>query len=100
MTVAASSVLGRPLWYELMTSDPKAAETFYRTVVGWGSAPFPQSPEPYTIFQRSGEVPVAGLMKTPEGVNAPPFWAMYIGVPKLEEVVSGSRPAGRRLLCL
>ena len=63
-------------------------------------------------------------MKTPEGMNAPPFWAMYIGVPKLEEAVSqieklgGSqmspvidvptigrmqmvpRPAGRRLLCL
>ena len=56
MTVAASSVLGRPLWYELMTSDPKAAETFYKTVVGWSSAPFPQSPEPYTVFQRSGEV--------------------------------------------
>ena len=87
MTVAASSVLGRPLWYELMTSDPKAAETFYKTVVGWSSAPFPQSPEPYTIFQRSGEVPVAGLMKTPEGMNAPPFWAMYVGVPKLEEAV-------------
>ena len=27
-------------------------------------------------------------MKTPEGMNAPPFWAMYIGVPKLEEAVS------------
>jgi len=33
-------------------------------------------------------VPVAGLMKTPEGMNAPPFWAMYIGAPKLEEAVS------------
>ena len=27
-------------------------------------------------------------MKTPEGMNAPPFWAMYVGVPKLEEAVS------------
>ena len=26
-------------------------------------------------------------MKTPEGMNAPPFWAMYVGVPKLEEAV-------------
>ena len=48
MTVAASSVLGRPLWYELMTSDPKAAEAFYKTVVGWSSAPLsnPRSPTP------------------------------------------------------
>ncbi len=88
MTVAAPTLLGRPLWYELMTSDTKAAETFYKTVVGWSSIPFPQSPQPYTIFRRSGEVHVAGLMKTPEGMNAPPFWAMYIGVPKLEGAVS------------
>jgi uncharacterized protein len=29
-------------------------------------------------------VPVAGVMTRPEGVNAPPFWAMYVGVPQLE----------------
>jgi predicted enzyme related to lactoylglutathione lyase len=84
MTVSASSVLGRPLWFELMTSDAKAAEAFYKNVVGWSSRPFKGSPQPYTMFQRSGEVPVAGLMTTPEGMNAPPFWAMYVGVPKLE----------------
>jgi predicted enzyme related to lactoylglutathione lyase len=71
-----------------MTSDPKAAESFYKTVVGWSSAPFKESPQPYTIFQRSGEVSVAGLMKTPEGMNAPPFWAMYVAAPKLEGAVS------------
>ncbi len=35
MTVAVSTLLGRPLWFELMTTDMKAAEPFYRTVVGW-----------------------------------------------------------------
>ena len=88
MTVAASSLLGRPLWYELMTSDPKPAEAFYNKVVGWSAVPFPQSPMPYTLFQRGGDVPVAGLLKTPEDMNAPPFWAMYVGVPKLEDAVS------------
>jgi predicted enzyme related to lactoylglutathione lyase len=70
-----------------MTSDPKAAETFYGKVVGWSAAPFPESPQPYWVFLRSGDVPVAGLMKTPDGMNAPPFWAMYVGAPKLEETV-------------
>jgi predicted enzyme related to lactoylglutathione lyase len=84
MTVAASTLLGRPLWYELMTTDMKAAESFYKTVVGWTSAPFEGSPEPYMMFNRSGQTPVAGLMKKPAEVNAPPFWAMYVGVPKLE----------------
>ena len=39
MTTAASTLLGRPVWYELMTTDVKAAEKFYRTVVGWTSSP-------------------------------------------------------------
>lgn len=85
MTVAASTLLGRPLWFELMTTDTKAAEKFYRTVVGWSSAPFEGSPVPYTMFNRAGDVPVGGLMERPQGMDAPPFWAMYIGVPKLED---------------
>jgi hypothetical protein len=85
MTVAVSPILGRPLWYELITTDMTAAEPFYRNVVGWTASPMEGSPQPYTLFNRSGQTPVAGLMKTPEGMNVPPFWAMYVGVPKLEE---------------
>jgi uncharacterized protein len=84
MTTATSTLLGRPLWYELMTTDTKVAEAFYKTVVGWTSAPFEGSPQPYTLFNRSGSVPVAGLMTRPDGMNAPQFWAMYVGVSKLE----------------
>src|SRR6476469_5310535 len=67
MTTAAApaKVLGRHVWSELMTTDPKAAETFYDTVVGWTSQPAPNSPQPYTQFNRSGGAGVAGLMATP-----------------------------------
>jgi predicted enzyme related to lactoylglutathione lyase len=94
MTVVASTLLGRPLWYELMTTDMKAAESFYKTVVGWTSAPFKESPEPYTTFNRSENVPVAGLMTRPEGMNAPPFWAMYVGVPQLEAAAAHIKQRG------
>ena len=30
-------------------------------------------------------MPVAGVLTVPPGTQAPPFWAMYVGVPKLEE---------------
>ena len=88
MTVAASTLLGRPLWYELMTTDMKAAQAFYGTVVGWATAPFDASPQPYATFNRSGNVPVAGVMNKPAEVAAPPFWAMYVGVPKLEDAAA------------
>jgi predicted enzyme related to lactoylglutathione lyase len=94
MTVASPTLLGRPLWYELLTTDMKAAEKFYKNVVGWTSAPFAGSPQPYTMFQRAGDVPVGGVMDTPEGMNAPPFWAMYVGVPSLEDAVKHIKKLG------
>ena len=88
MAVATSTLLGRPLWYELMTTDMQAAEAFYRTVVGWQTAPFEGAPTPYTTFNRSGGAMVAGVMTKPPEVKAPPFWAMYVGVPNLEEAAA------------
>jgi uncharacterized protein len=94
MTTAVSTLLGRPVWYELMTTDPSSAETFYKKVIGWTTAPFEGSPDPYTLFKRSGDVQVAGLMKRPDGMNMPPFWAMYVAVPKLEEAVAHIKRLG------
>jgi uncharacterized protein len=94
MTTAVSTLLGRPVWYELMTTDTATADKFYKNVVGWTSAPFDASPTPYTTFKRRGDVQVAGLMKRPDGMNMPPFWAMYVAVPKLEEAVSNIKRRG------
>jgi hypothetical protein len=77
-----------------MTSDPKAAEKFYTAVVGWTAAPFGESPTPYTILRRKGDVGVGGIMKTPDGMNMPPFWSMYIGVPKIEDAVAKIKQLG------
>jgi uncharacterized protein len=94
MTTAASTLLGRPVWYELMTPDTAAAQAFYRSVIGWTFAPFDASPNPYTIFKRSGDVHVGGLMERPKGMNMPPFWAMYVGVPNFEEAVAHIKRLG------
>src|SRR5262245_16154410 len=94
MAVATSTLLGRPLWYELMTTDMKGAEAFYRTVVGWKTAPFDGAGQPYTIFNRGGDVGVGGVMTKPNEVKAPPFWAMYIGVPKLEDAAADIKRLG------
>jgi predicted enzyme related to lactoylglutathione lyase len=95
MAVATSTLLGRPLWYELMTTDMKAAEAFYRNVIGWQTTPFDGANEPYTIFNRGGDdTGVGGVMKKPDEVKAPPFWAMYVGVPKLEEAATQIKRLG------
>ena len=88
MAVATSTLLGRPVWHELMTTDMKAAESFYKTVVGWTTEPFKGAGHPYTALNRSGNVGVGGIMERPAEVKAPPFWAMYVAVPKLEDAVA------------
>ena len=88
MAVATSTLLGRPVWYELMTSDMKAAESFYKTVVGWTTEPFKGAGHPYTTLHRSGSVGIGGIMERPAEMKAPPFWAMYVAVPKLEDAVA------------
>jgi uncharacterized protein len=94
-TSAPAEILGRHVWSELMTTDTKGAESFYDKVVGWKSEPFDKSPQPYTLFKRSGaEMGVGGLMERPAGMNMPPFWSMYIGVPDLDEAVAKIKRLG------
>jgi uncharacterized protein len=93
----STSVLGRPLWYELMTTDLAAAETFYTKVVGWTTAPFGDAGMPYTMWMRAGEVPVGGAMAITDDMKAagvPPHWMLYVGVDKLEDATSHAERLG------
>ena len=81
-------LLGRPIWYELLTTDLKAAEKFYTTVVGWTITPFRGSPNTYDMWTRASGVPIGGAMTIPDGMHFPPHWMMYVGVPKLEEAIA------------
>jgi len=97
--MADPQVFGQALWYELMTTDVKAAEAFYQDVVGWTAAPFdPKAPQAYTVVQRAGGAGVGGVMRIPDGMNFPPHWGVYIGTPKLEETVAAVEQRGGKAL--
>jgi predicted enzyme related to lactoylglutathione lyase len=73
---------GKFVWYELMTTDTKAAEAFYRRVVGWGAKDARQPGMEYTLFT-VGEAQVAGMMAIPEAVRAAggrPGWLAHVAV--------------------
>lgn len=68
--------LGRFAWYELMTSDPDAAQGFYTKVTGWTTSPWEGGDTPYTMWM-NGETPVGGVMALPDeaaAAGAPPHW--------------------------
>ena len=55
-------------WYDVMTTDTKAAESFYRHVVGWGTESAGAGNPDYTLFTVDGQH-AAGLMAIPAGTQ-------------------------------
>src|SRR4051794_9258989 len=84
---------GEFFWYDIMTTDTKAAAKFYGAVVGWetqdaGGA----GGQPYTLFTLDGQG-VAGLMPVPDHApdqakTMPPCWFGYIRVDDVDAAVS------------
>jgi predicted enzyme related to lactoylglutathione lyase len=73
---------GRFIWYDLNTTDPSAAKSFYNQLVGWGTRPFEGGGMPYTMWT-VGSDPIGGVMELPDEAKragAPPHWVAYVAV--------------------
>jgi predicted enzyme related to lactoylglutathione lyase len=87
---------GRFVWYELMTTDPAAAQAFYGSVVGWGAQDSGMSGVAYTLFTVGGKG-ACGLMALPEAARqagAPPHWLGYVAVADVDGTAARIRAAG------
>lgn len=90
---------GNFVWYELLTSDPAAAENFYRDVVGWGARDAEIPDMRYTLFT-NGAAPVAGMMQLPpmaREAGVRPDWIGYISVDDVDAFVRRIQQAGGKL---
>src|SRR5258706_14942725 len=75
---------GRLVWYELLTTDAKAAIAFYTEVIGWKTQPFDNN---YTMWV-GGEGPLGGCGEMPPAakqMGAPPYWQANILVAGCDE---------------
>lgn len=86
---------GNFVWYDLMTTDAKAAESFYKSVLGW-EAKDAGVAKPYTIFS-VGAAGVAGMMQInqhecPAGTQ--PGWSGYVLVDDVDACASTIEAAG------
>jgi uncharacterized protein len=87
------------VWYELMTSDAKAAEGFYSKVVGWKAQDSGHPGMNYTLLH-AGDVPIAGLMALPKeacDAGAKPGWSGYVGVDDVDAYVGRITKAGGKV---
>lgn len=92
---------GKFLWYELVTTDTKAAGEFYSHVIGWKRelAPNESGNSSYTLFL-VGDMGIGGMMAIPEEEcdRAKPGWIGYIGVDDVDASVRRVVDAGGSIL--
>jgi hypothetical protein len=76
-------------WYELLTTDVSAAQSFYGEVVGWDVRDVSTPEFAYRLFSVGG-TPVAGLLELPPDgrkKGATPRWVGYVAVEDVDGVV-------------
>jgi uncharacterized protein len=91
-----SNTHGKFVWYDLMTSDTKAAQAFYRNVIGWDAKDSGMPDRSYTILSM-GPTMVGGLMPVPEDARKAgvrPAWMGYIGVDDIDAYAKRVKAAG------
>jgi predicted enzyme related to lactoylglutathione lyase len=87
---------GQFFWYDIMTTDTKAAARFYSDVVGWGTQAESAGDKEYTLFTVNGQG-VAGLMPIPADVarqGTKPAWLAYVSVDDVDAAAAKLKKAG------
>jgi predicted enzyme related to lactoylglutathione lyase len=87
---------GKFCWYELMTTDNKAAEGFYGKVLGWRGQDMDGPHGTYTILS-VGETGIGGVMALPPDLcaaGARPGWSGYVSVDDVDDYAVRVKQAG------
>jgi uncharacterized protein len=96
-----TEMTGKFFWYELMTSDPRAAIAFYGDVLGWTSHSFGDDLQGAPYYVQSGSAGnVGGIMAIPAELKdhgVPPWWGGYIGSADVDADVARLTAVGASL---
>lgn len=90
---------GRFVWYDLLTTDPDAAASFYTKVAGWGTQDWPGGAKPYTMWT-THDSPIGGVMELAPELKAgmPPHWIGYVSVPDVDASAKEAESLGGKVL--
>ena len=91
---------GRFVWFDLVTTDPDAATSFYGEVIGWSTSLWEAGEMSYTMWTNGG-TPIGGVMTLPEDAvaqGAPPHWLAYIATPDVDGTTEQAKELGAHVL--
>ncbi len=81
-------------WFELITTDTKAAGEFYKAVIGWTTEMSSGPAGPYTIFKTAEDIHVGGMLEM-QGMT--PGWLGYIAVDDVDAFARKVEAAGGQI---
>ena len=91
----ATTTIGKFVWHEQVSSDPKQAQSFYTRLFGWDAEVWKPEEVDYTMISARDQMH-GGFGKAMEGAP-PPHWLSHVRVDKLEPTIERARSAGGRL---
>jgi len=80
-----ASTVGKFVWHEQVSSDPKQAQEFYTQLFGWDIEVFKPGEADYTMISSAGQSH-GGFGKAMEGAP-PPHWLSHVRVQNLDETI-------------
>jgi uncharacterized protein len=90
-----SSTIGKFVWHEQVSSDPKQAEDFYTRLFGWGTEIYKPGEADYTMISSGGQSHGA-FSKAMEGAP-PPHWLSHVRVENVDDTIEKAKKAGGKL---
>ena len=94
MSTVATTV-GKFVWHEQVSGDPKQAKGFYTPLFGWGTETFKPGEFDYEMIAVGGRT-YGGFGKAMEGAP-PPHWLGHVRVESVDETVEKAKNAGGKL---
>jgi uncharacterized protein len=87
--------VGRFVWHEQVSSDPKQAQDFYTQLFGWGTEVFKPGEIDYRMISSGGQTH-GGFGKAMEGAP-PPHWLSHVRVANVDDTLLKVESAGGKL---
>jgi predicted enzyme related to lactoylglutathione lyase len=90
-----TTTVGKFVWHEQVSSDPKQAQDFYTQLLGWEVEVFKPGEMDYPMISSGGQTH-GGFGTAQEGAP-PPHWLGHVQVENVDETVERAKQAGGKI---
>jgi predicted enzyme related to lactoylglutathione lyase len=101
MPVVTEHPHGAPCWFELGTTDQKAAKEFYTQLLGWSVTDSPMGENQFYSMFRLKDADVAAaytLMPEQQAQGVPPHWMVYFATRNVDESAAKAQQLGGKVI--